>query len=375
MDNPQLILTPTDFVAVTNQILEQAYGFVYIQGELANFRISKNRWVYFDIKDEFAKVSCFGTVYALPGPLEEGMLIKVAGQPRLHPQFGFSVNVRSIQPAGEGAIKKAFELLKVALSAEGLFDENRKRILPYPPQKIALITSIESAAYADFIKILNSRWPFIRLEVYDTQVQGEAAPAQITAALTLANSGADLADVLVITRGGGSADDLSAFNDERVVRVIASSRIPTLVAIGHEIDESLSELVADKRASTPSNAAELLVPDKKSELANVSQFKKRLHQHLQNALNSEKHMIANLRQAYIGQVNALYNLSKNEILSIRQLITAYNPEFVLKRGYTLVRTPRGILKSVKQLKVKDQVLVEMYDGEFDASVRAVHAKL
>ena len=375
MNNPQLILTPTDFVAITNQILEQALGFVYIQGELANFRIAKNRWVYFDIKDELSKVSCFATVYALPGPLEEGMLIKVAGQPRLHPLFGFSLNVQSIQPTGEGAIKKAFELLKAALNTEGLFDENRKRALPYPPQKVALITSTESAAYADFVKILTYRWPFVRLEVYDSQVQGEVAPAQIIAALSLANSGADLADVLVITRGGGNADDLSAFDDERVVRAIASSRIPTLVAIGHEIDESLSELVADKRASTPSNAAELLVPDKINEIANLNQLKKRLYQNLQATLSLEKNRIANLRQIFISRLDALYNLSKSEICNIRQLITAYNPESVLKRGYALVKTPEGILQSAKDLKVKDRVLVELCDGEFDASVKAVRVKL
>jgi len=375
MNNPQLILTPTDFVAITNQILEQALGFVYIQGELANFRIAKNRWVYFDIKDKLSKVSCFATVYALPGPLEEGMLIKVAGQPRLHPQFGFSLNVQSIQPTGEGAIKKAFELLKAALNTEGLFDESRKRALPYPPPKVALITSTESAAYADFVKILTYRWPFVRLEVYDSQVQGEVAPAQIIAALSLANSGADLADVLVITRGGGNTDDLSAFDDERVVRAIASSRIPTLVAIGHEIDESLSELVADKRASTPSNAAELLVPDKINEIANLNQLKKRLYQNLQATLSLEKNRIANLRQIFISRLETLYNLSKSEICNIRQLITAYNPESVLKRGYALVKTPEGILQSAKDLKVKDRVLVELCDGEFDASVKAVRVKL
>ncbi len=127
MNPAELVFTPSDFVAVTNQALEYAFGLTHIEGELSNFRISKNRWVYFDIKDDTAKVSCFATVYALPGPLEDGMMIKISGQPRLHPQFGFSITVQTIQPSGEGALKKAFDLLKASLAAEGLFDESRKR--------------------------------------------------------------------------------------------------------------------------------------------------------------------------------------------------------------------------------------------------------
>jgi exodeoxyribonuclease VII large subunit len=152
-------LTPTDFVAVLNQTLETAYPHVVIEGELSNFRISKNRWVYFDLKDDHASVKFFGTVYSLPGPLEEGMLLKVSGSPRLHPLFGFSVNFQTIELSGEGTIKKAFELLLKKLTLEGLFDDSRKRRLPYPPQTIGLITSRESAAYADFTKIINARWP------------------------------------------------------------------------------------------------------------------------------------------------------------------------------------------------------------------------
>jgi exodeoxyribonuclease VII large subunit len=203
--------------------------------------VSKNKWLYFDLKDEFSKVSCFASIYALPGPLDDGMVVRVTGVPRLHPQFGFSVTVQTITPAGEGSIKKAFLLLKKKLTDEGLFDEARKRGIPDLPRSIALVASVESAAYADFIKILSARWPFVNVHVYDSQVQGEAAPEQLVRAIKRANESAELADVLVVTRGGGSADDLQAFNDERVVRAVAASRMPTIVAIGHEIDESLSD--------------------------------------------------------------------------------------------------------------------------------------
>ncbi len=195
MNQPELILTPTDFVAIANQTLEFAFGLIKIEGELANFRVSKNRWVYFDVKDDLAKIACFGSVYNLPGPLEDGMMVVISGQPRLHPQFGFSINIQSIVPAGQGSIKKAYEMLRAKLQLEGLFEPTRKRLLPYPPQSIALITSLESAAYVDFVKILNNRWPFVDVQVYDVQVQGESAPQQLVEALNKVNGQADLADV------------------------------------------------------------------------------------------------------------------------------------------------------------------------------------
>src|SRR5665213_3602045 len=267
--NSEIELGVSDFVALLNQTLEYAYPGVVITGELANFRVSKNKWVYFDLKDELASVKFFGSVYNLPGPLEDGMLLRVRGQPRLHPLYGFSVTVSSIQPAGEGSIKRAAALLQAKLAAEGLFDESRKRPLPYPPSRIGLITSAQSAAYADFIKIINARWQGVEIQLIDVQVQGEVAPDQITAALERFNGEAEPPETIVIIRGGGSAEDLAAFSTEQVTRAVAASRVPTLVAIGHEIDLSLAELAADRRASTPSNAAELLVPDRAQALAQL----------------------------------------------------------------------------------------------------------
>src|SRR5881227_1133905 len=146
MKPPEVELSVGEFVALLNQTLEYAYPSVVIVGELANLRISKNRWVYFDLKDDLASVKFFGTVYQLPGPLEDGMLLRVRGQPRLHQLYGFSVNVLSMQPTGEGTIKRAAQLLQAKLTTEGLFDESRKRPLPYPPAHIGLVTSKQSAA-------------------------------------------------------------------------------------------------------------------------------------------------------------------------------------------------------------------------------------
>src|SRR5581483_12363015 len=154
----EIIFTPADFIAALNQTLEFAYPSVVIEGELSNFRVSKNRWVYFDLKDELASVPLFGTVYSLPGPLEDGLTIRVVGMPRMHPRFGFSVNFQSILPVGEGSLKKAADLLLQKLSAEGLFEPERKRPLPQIPETIGLVTAAGSAAAADFEKILNERW-------------------------------------------------------------------------------------------------------------------------------------------------------------------------------------------------------------------------
>ena len=373
--NPQeLVLTPSDFIAVANQTLEFAFGYTHIEGELANFRVSKNKWVYFDIKDDTAKVSCFASVYALPGPLEDGMMIKIAGQPRLHPQYGFSVTVQTIQPSGEGTLKKAFDLLKAKLQQEGLFAIERKRPLPYPPQKIALVASLESAAYADFIKIINTRWPFVSIELYDVQVQGEVAPAQLTAAIQAANSGGDSADVLVMTRGGGSADDLAAFNDERVVRAIAASRIPTIVAIGHEIDESLSELAADVRASTPSNAAELLAPDKAAELQQLQRRKVQLMQMVRSATGVEYSNLQHRQQWLINQLAQLQLQARQNLEAKRRLLLAYNPDNVLQRGYAIVRANNQLINKAAQLQVADTLSLRLQDGTVSATVDTIQLR-
>lgn len=370
-DREQLVLSVSDFVAIFNQSIEAAYPSVDIVGELANFRISKNRWVYFDLKDDFASVKFFGTVYNLPGPLEDGLLLQVSGQPRLHPQFGFSVNVTNIQPVGEGSLRKAAQLLEAKLRAEGLFDVERKRPLPYPPKTIGLITSGQSAAYADFIKVLNERWCGIEINLADVQVQGEPAPSQIVAAVEYFNQSPQIPDILVIIRGGGSAEDLSAFNNEIVTRTIASSRIPTLVAIGHEVDISLAELAADKRASTPSNAAELIAPDKRRELQKLKETSQLLGQYLTNTAKAGRTQaiqhILNLNQI----ITQYLSINKQFIESKKQLLGALNPNTAFERGYAVLRSNGKVIKSVKQVKLGTKLEAQLVDGQITAKVEDI----
>jgi len=375
LDSGYLELGVGEFVALLNQTLEYAYPSVIISGELANLRVSKNRWVYFDLKDETASVKFFGTVYQLPGPLEDGMLLKVRGQPRLHNLYGFSVKVMSIRPAGEGTIKRAAELLKAKLAKEGLFDEARQRDLLYPPARIGLITSKQSAAYADFIKVLNARWQGVNVELIDVQVQGEPAPSQITAALEQFNAQAEPPEALVVIRGGGSAEDLAAFNTEQVTRAVAASRVPTLVAIGHEVDLSLAELAADRRASTPSNAAELLVPDRAQAWQGLrtaaSQLGQAYLRQLHAAQNSLIGQAANLEQNLRHHLNQASAALSSQL----QILEAFNPQAILRRGYAIVRHHNQSLRSVRTLNTDAIVGVRLSDGEFSAKVKAITASV
>lgn len=362
-------LSPSEFVALLNQTLEFAYPIVEIEGEVLNFKISKNRWVYFDLADESAKLRCFGTVYMLPAPVEDGMRVKVMATPRLHPQFNFSLNLQSLQFSGEGSIKKAADLLVEKLAKEGLFAPERKRTVPYPPQKIALVTSGEAAAYKDFVKVLSSRFGGLEIELADVTVQGDSAPGQITRAIEWFNRQADIADVLVVIRGGGSADDLQAFSSEQVTRAVAASRIPTLVAIGHEVDVSLAELAADLRASTPSNAAELLVPDRRELLARLELDKTDLH-------NASARALLNLEQKRQSSLELLHNsaigMIESAILKVGHLartLTALSPEGILKRGYAVVRRDGRVIKLASDLKPNDKLSIQMQDGSVGADVQ------
>ena len=368
-ENQSLIFSPSDFVAVANQVFERAFGNFFIEGEIANLRISKNRWVYFDLKDDTSKVSCFGSIYNMSGPIEDGMKVVSQGRATLHPQYGFNFSFSQIKPSGEGSIKKAYELLKKKLEQEGLFDPSRKRILSYPPSKIALVTSADSAAYSDFIKVLKFRWPLASIDLYDCFVQGQSAVEDLIKGLSLANSENQLADVLVLTRGGGSNDDMDAFNDERLVRAVAASRIPTLVAIGHERDESLCELVADKRASTPSNAAELICPNLTDE---VQLFRRQETSISSNYLKSLQLAKADNTRTLDNILERMFRRLSEEFKLIGQkkdLIDALNPLNILSKGYSLIYDAQNnLVKSVDQVKSDDKIRVRLSDGMLDANV-------
>jgi len=367
--NEPLIYSVTDFVAVFNQTIGAVYPFVVIEGELSSFRVSKGRWVYFDLKDETSNVKFFGTVYQLPGPLEDGMKLRVSGTPQLHPNYGFSITIQAIALAGEGTIKKASHILEAKLAKEGLFDIERKRQLPYPPERIGLIASGESAAYSDFLKILNARWGGVAIDHYDVQVQGDDAANQVKRAIEYFNAHNTPPEVLIITRGGGSIEDLQTFSNELVVRAVAASRIPTLLAIGHERDISLAERAADVHASTPSNAAELLVPERREQIAALASYKQGLQRQIFDSIKFQREQLRvvqeSMRQRIEHQLAQRFQYLQGLQLTLDQI----NPRRVLQRGYVIVRHGSQSVRSKTDLKTEDTISVEFHDGVIKAEVQ------
>lgn len=368
MASEAIVLGVSEFVAYTNQTLEYAYPHVSIVGELANFKISKNKWVYFDIKDAESRVRCFGTVYMLKHQLEDGMMIQIQSSPRLHPQFGFSLTVQQIEPVGEGAINRAAKLLESKLEKEGLFDTERKRSIPYPPKRIGLVASGESAAYADFIKIITHRWKQLDIQHVDVQVQGADAAQQIVRAIEQLNQLPQPFETIVVIRGGGSAEDLHTFNEEMVVRAIAASRVPTLVAIGHENDVVLAERAADVRASTPSNAAELLVPDHESVSKHLQHSRRVISKALSLAVDHKKHNVAVLKQQLHDAARNILMQQKAALQQKQLLLEALNPDVVLRRGYALVRQHDQIVRLGAGLDKGAIVELQFSDISLKASI-------
>lgn len=354
-----LKLSVSDFVALVNQTLEYALSNVVIVGEVSGYSVRGEKWVRFKLKDDTSSVDFFGSVYQVRTPLEDGMMVAVLGRPRLSDKWGFSVSIQSVQPVGEGSIKRGFELLKQKLQAEGLFDEARKRILPTTPSHIGLISSTQAAGYVDFLKILNDRWGGMKIDVAHTLVQGMHAPGQIVKAIEYFNQAGEPPEVIVIVRGGGDADDLAAFNDEMLVRAIAASRIPTLVGVGHEIDVTLADLVADVRAATPSNAAEILVPNRRELIERAWSSVRGIVPMLTNRLleyeRVNKELLERSEQSLMNRIGSY----EDEIGATQRLLRQYNPQTVLERGYALVRGDVDVGKTVTIERSKDVIEAEV----------------
>jgi exodeoxyribonuclease VII large subunit len=341
------LFTVSDFIALTNQTLEYAYPSVQIEGEVASFKINQDKYVFFDLKDDNGSIGCFMTVWQLRQPIENGMKIVVTATPKLTQWGKFSLTVRALRPSGEGSLKKSFELLKAKLDKEGLFSPERKRPLPAVPEHIAVISSVQAAGYADFIKIVNDRWGGLRIDVAHVQVQGTDAPDQIIRALKYFNEQEDLPQVVVVIRGGGSADDLAAFNDELLVREIAASRIPTLVGVGHEVDESLADMAADVRAATPSNAAQIVVPDRQEIIRSVRYRVQSVLPRTTQAIETKRLELQGMLEHALASIERQMQQADEQVLHVRQVLAQLDPNVVLKRGYALIRGEQKVGSSIE----------------------------
>lgn len=330
-------LTVSDFIAVTNQAFENIYPVVEIEGEVASYKENQGKFVFFDLKDESGSVGCFMMLFQLRIPIEDGMKVVITATPKLTQWGKFSLTVKSVRPSGEGSLKKSFEILKAKLDKEGLFAVERKRALPAMPKHIAVISSQQAAGYADFIKILNDRWGGVRVDVAQVAVQGADAPDQIIRALRYFNTLEVLPEIIVIIRGGGSADDLSAFNDELMVREIAASRVPVITGIGHEIDVSLADLAADVRAATPSNVAQIIVPDRHEVLrtlhAKMDGLLPKLESEIERRVMDVRAAIQYMLEATTQRIEDV----RISAAQVRVILTELDPARVLERGYALIR--------------------------------------
>ncbi len=345
--------TVSQFVEVCNQSLEYAFSGVIVEGEVASFKVNQGKWVFFDLKEGDTSVGCFIALDQLGVALSDGMRVRVQATPKLTRWGKFSLTVRTILPLGEGSIKKSFDALRRKLTLEGIFDPAKKRPLPTNLSKIGVISSTNAAGYLDFLKILDNRWGGVKIFTINTQVQGLDAPAQIMRALEYFNQQGQV-DVIVILRGGGSADDLSAFNDEQLVRAIAASRIPIITGIGHEIDESLADLAADVRASTPSNAAERLVPDRVAMQHQVNLMLERVHQQIidriEVARSTNRATVQQLGQEILHRIT----LNIQHIQETAKILDSLSPENILKRGYAIITgklSPGNVVKITTSDKI------------------------
>lgn len=347
--DPERPYTVSELIDHCNFALDREFGSVLVEGEVASFKINQGKWVFFDLKDAdgVSTLSCFLPLSSLGVALSDGLKVRLRARPSLTKKGRFSLTVRSILPVGEGSIKKTFELLKRKLTAEGLFDPARKRPLPTPLSRLGVISSTAAAGYRDFLKILDNRWGGLQLFTVNTQVQGLSAADQIIAALNLLNQRSDL-DAIVIIRGGGSADDLAVFNDERLVRAIAASRLPVVTGIGHEVDETLADLAADLRASTPSNAAERLTPDRQAVRQQLTRTLAYLPERILTAIDqahrATSQSLLSAQQAITSQLALL----SQRLTDLRRLLASLNPEQVLRQGYAILS---GKLSPGQQLTI------------------------
>ncbi len=420
MDNDsRIIYSVTELVQTARALLEAKFQHVLVQGEIGRFTKHPSGHMYFDLKDEKCLISCAffkGNNQALTFQPETGMKVIAGGVVTLYEARGqFQLNVRTLEPVGVGGLLLAFEQLKKKLQAEGLFEESRKKPVPEHPHHVALITSPTGAAIQDFMKILETRVGIDEVELFPVKVQGEEAPADIIAAIEEVSKREEH-DVLVLTRGGGSLEDLAAFNDEGVVRALADCSVPTICAVGHEVDFSLCDFVADRREPTPTAAAAHLAPGKDEAEEQLNYLQHRLTEALENLLEGKRRDLQELlkslksrrpdllldqarqdldrrmedlqqalRQSLQDKQLQLQRLSdflaratplqmmkpfREKLKGLEAQLQAYHPRGPLKRGYAIVtlKESGSILRDSAQVEKGDRLTIQVKKGKVESEV-------
>ena len=371
---------------------------ICVRGELSNYKMYPSGHHYFSLKDQEGVIRCVmfkGSAMRLRFRPENGMKVVVTGRVTVFPRDGaYQLYCNTMTPEGVGDLAVAFEQLKAKLYAEGLFDPAHKKPLPAYPEKIAIVTSSAGAAVHDMIRILRRRYPIAKVILLPVRVQGAEAPPEIAGAIRYADKW-KIGDVIITGRGGGSMEDLWAFNDERVARAIYACETPVISAVGHEPDVTISDFVADARASTPSNAAEIAVPDQvellrwlrgaeermeQSETARLDTLRQRLKTLAsKRVMTDQLAYVQDKRMALIHVQQRLGDLADGQLARKRQSfaalaasLDAMSPLKVLGRGYAMVQNDAGqILKSCRDVTAGERVSVTLGEGGFSATVEEV----
>jgi exodeoxyribonuclease VII large subunit len=389
LEEEKQIFTVSELTQSIKFVLESAFDNISVEGEISNFKSHISGHWYFNLKDENAVINCTmwrglnSYVFFTP---QDGMKVVVTGRITVYPPRGnYQIEVRSMKPAGEGELQAAFERLKQKLKAEGLFDEERKRSIPFFPNKIGIVTAIDGAAIRDMISVAERRYPLVEIIIVPTKVQGSGAAEDIVDSLNKLNKIKDI-DVIIVARGGGSIEDLWAFNEEIVARAIYKSKIPVITGIGHEIDFTIADFVSDLRAPTPSVAMELATPDKQ-ELKNAIEYAiekmeeslteiiEQYRQRIDDVIDSYmfRYPLEKVRNFYQKIDNLFYKISQQidrkiflaekEIQKYFSVINSYDIEKTLKKGFTLIKQDDKFVTR-KQLYLSSKpITIKFYDGE------------
>ena len=389
------VLTVSELTRDIKQTLEEKFDQVSVEGEISNFKAHVSEHWYFSLKDANASISCTMwkgfNKYVFFTP-QDGMKVIVNGKITVYPPRGnYQIDVRSMKPAGEGELQAAFEALKRKLSGEGLFDEEFKKPIPDFPHKIGIVTAIDGAAFKDMISVANRRFPLVELVIAPARVQGSGAAEMIAKSIELLNKQDDI-DVIIVGRGGGSIEDLWAFNEEIVARAIFNSQLPVISGVGHEIDFTISDFVADLRAPTPSAAMELATPDKDEFFAFITEFSYTSTQNLVDLCAGTRRKIFDLLNSYgfrmpldlvrrnYQQVDSLtYKLQQNtgrkmllvnnKLSLLTQTIKAHNVERSLKKGFVLFEQDSKYVTRAKKIKKGNPATLVFYDDKIDIKLK------
>ena len=349
---------------------------VTVKGEASGVKYHSSGHVYFSIVDEKSRLNCFlhaNMAARLSFQLQDGNALILSGGLSIYQKGGsYSLYVRSIEMEGEGALAAAAERMKKRLFQEGLFDPAHKKPLPVFPRKVGVVTASTGAAVRDILKTIRLRNEVVDVMIFPVPVQGEGAGDEIAAMIDYINEHFDDIDVLIVGRGGGSAEDLWAFNEESLARSIYNSRIPVISGVGHEIDNTISDLVADVHAATPTAAAQIAVPDTAELAAALDEYRKTMIQNLQNKVMYQSLIAENLASTLKESVMRKIDNARHDLEEARLILKGNNPEEILKNGYSITEDMDGhVITDAAALKEQDRIRIRFRRGDADAQILTI----